>query len=501
MNERDPALGTRAERNPIHQWWRRRLVGTVDHHAVVEKVHEEARWSGHYVFMTLMSAGIAMLGLLLSSPAVVIGAMLISPLMGPIVGFGFGLATFDFSEVRKTLVAIAVGVALAVGFSALIVLSSPIQTVTDEIAARTRPNLFDLMVALFSGLAGTYAMIRGRHGTIVGVAIATALMPPLSVIGFGIATWNATVFFGALLLFLTNLMTIGASAAVLARIYGFGHQLSPRQGWVQATLIVGIFVALAIPLGLALRQIAWETVASHQSREVIAAQFGPLARLHQIDINYDREPIRISATVFTPEYRRSAEQDSERALAATLLRPVEVNIDQYQVGVENGDVEAAQVSAARGGASEQGAARVAERLALVAGVDPGEVIVDRGARRARVRAAQLAGADLAAYQALERRVAGFEPRWNLVLVPPPVSLPDVSFTGGEPDEEGLAAMEIAVWAARRLQLPIGVSAADPTRAELIAEALRLMGAETEIEPPEGVSDGPVLLRWLAPRVR
>jgi uncharacterized hydrophobic protein (TIGR00271 family) len=501
MNERDPALGTRAELNPLQIWWQRRLVGTVDHHSVVEKVHEEARWSGHYVFMTLMSAGIAMLGLLLSSPAVVIGAMLISPLMGPIVGFGFGVATFDFAEVRKTLGAIGVGVALAVGFSALIVLLSPIQTVTDEIAARTRPNLFDLMVALFSGLAGTYAMIRGRHGTIVGVAIATALMPPLSVIGFGLATSNSTVFLGALLLFLTNLMTIGASAAVLARIYGFGHQLSPRQSWLQATLIIGIFVALAIPLGLALRQIAWETLASHQSREVIAGQFGPLARLHQIDINYDSDPIRIAATVFTPEYRRNAEAESERMLTGALLQPVDVNIDQYQVGVENGDVEAAQVSAARGAATEQGAARVAERLALVAGVAPDDVIVDRGARRARVRATQLPGADLAAYRALERRASAFEPRWNLLLVPPPVPLPEIRFEGDRPDQEGLAALEIAVWAARRLQLPIGIVTSDAERAELLARALRLMGVDAEVESVEPAPGAAVQLRWLAPRVR
>ena len=83
---------------------------------------------------------------------------------------------------------------------------SPIQTVTEEIAARTQPNLFDLLVALFSALAGSYAVIRGREGTIVGVAIATALMPPLAVVGFGLATLNWTVFGGALGLFIPNLV-------------------------------------------------------------------------------------------------------------------------------------------------------------------------------------------------------------------------------------------------------------------------------------------------------
>ena len=117
-----------------------------------------------------MSAGIAILGLLLSSPAVVIGAMLISPLMGPIVGLGFGLATFDGTRSGGQPLALsAPGVVLALVFCSLfIALLSPLRLVTSEISSRTRPNLFDLLVALFSGLAGTYAVIRGRHGAIVG---------------------------------------------------------------------------------------------------------------------------------------------------------------------------------------------------------------------------------------------------------------------------------------------------------------------------------------------
>ena len=214
-------------------WWREHVIKAVDHRAVIARVHDDAVWSGHFAFMTLMSAGIAILGLLLSSPAVVIGAMLISPLMGPILGLGFGLALFDLAEIRRALVSLAAGVLLAVFFCALIVLISPLQTVTTEIAARTRPNLFDLGVAIFSGLAGTYAMIRGRQGAIVGVAIAVALMPPLAVMGFGLATLNLPILWGATFLFLTNLIAIGFSAAVLARIYGFAGRLSPRQTGLQ----------------------------------------------------------------------------------------------------------------------------------------------------------------------------------------------------------------------------------------------------------------------------
>ncbi len=292
-----------APASPFGTWWRDHVVKAVDHRSVITHLHDEAIWSGRFAFMTLMSAGIAVLGLLLSSPAVVIGAMLISPLMGPILGLGFGLALFDFAEIRRALLSLIVGVVLAVLFCALIVLVSPLQTVTNEIAARTRPNLFDLGVAIFSGLAGTYATIRGRQGAIVGVAIAVALMPPLAVMGFGLATLNLPILWGASFLFLTNLMAIGFSAAVLARIYGFAGRLSPRQTWLQVLLVLGTLAALAVPLGLALRQIAWEAVASGQARQTIAAQFDENARVSQLVVDYDADPIRVRAVVFTPAVR------------------------------------------------------------------------------------------------------------------------------------------------------------------------------------------------------
>ena len=153
---------------------------------------------------------------------------------------------------RRALVALALGVAVAVGFAALLVIFSPLQTVTDEIAARTRPNLFDLVVALLSGLAGTFATLRSKQGAIVGVAIATAVMPPLATLGFGIATANADVAGGAAFLFFTNLMAIALACAAMARLYGFGASLSPRQGAVQGALILATLVALVVglPIGI-----------------------------------------------------------------------------------------------------------------------------------------------------------------------------------------------------------------------------------------------------------
>ena len=125
MNQTHPATA-RTRRHPLVAWWQRCIVETVDHRAVIEKVQAEAEWSARFAFMIMMSAGIAVLGLLLSSPAVVIGAMLISPLMGPIIGFGFGLALFDSADIRRTTITIAAGVVMAVLFCALIVAMSPL---------------------------------------------------------------------------------------------------------------------------------------------------------------------------------------------------------------------------------------------------------------------------------------------------------------------------------------------------------------------------------------
>ena len=483
----------------LTRYWRTRVIGTVDHIGVNERINDDAGWTARYLFMTTLSAGIAVLGLLLSSPAVVIGAMLISPLMGPIIGLGFALATVDARHIRRAAVALAAGSAFAVLFCAAVVLFSPLQNVTNEIAARTRPNLFDLLVALFSAMAGTYATIRDRAGAIVGVAIATALMPPLATVGFGLATGNIAVLTGALLLFTTNFVTIALTAAVMARMYGFGPTLSPRQTMFQSVAIITTFALLAVPLGFSLRRLAWEGIASASARSAIGDVFGDRARISQLDIDYNSEPLRVSATVLTPRYRADANKAATAALETSLDRPVRVLVEQYRVGTGPGDADAAAVQAAANGAANRVNAEIAgvtERLALVAGVDRGQVFLDRDAHRARVVAAVLPGASLGAYHLLEMRVAQSAPGWQVELVPPAVALQPVSFEGEEPDAAGRAAMVEAIWGARRLGLAIDVRgpvAAAETVIDLLAR-----GGVTATRVGDGDGDA-VALGWAVPR--
>jgi uncharacterized hydrophobic protein (TIGR00271 family) len=447
------------------------VTSGVDHEEVIGRVRADAGWSMHFAVMTILSAGIAILGLLLSSPAIVIGAMLISPLMGPIIGAGFALATFDAAEIRRTLWALLAGTLLALVFCAGIVLLSPIQSVTSEIASRTRPNLFDLLVALFSGLAGTYAMIRGRHGAIVGVAIATALMPPVAVMGFGLATGNWTVLWGSSLLFFTNLMTIAAAAAALARLYGFATDLSPHQTRLQLIILAGSLVILAVPLGLSLKKIAWEAVATSEARSAVAEAFGPDARISELDVRFDSEPLRVNATVLTPKYQQRVEQVVSGRLAERLGKTITVTVDQ--VHTSDGDAAAVDLGKANAVTAARAGSRVAEELALVAGMGPDAVLVDAAHRSAEVRAARLPAAELATYLELERRVAAAEPDWKILLIPPPLPLPRI-----EDKDSREAAVSTAAWAAQRLKLPVLISGPEAD-AETVEQQLRSAGVATQ----------------------
>ena len=178
-----------------------------------------------YWLQILFSAGIATLGLVLNSPAVIIGAMLISPLMGPILAAGLALASGDMALGLRSLAKLFLSSVLAIGFAVLLVAILPFREMTDEITARTQPNTLDLVIALFSGAVGSIAVCRDVKGvatSIPGVAIAVALMPPLCVAGYGlglILTFDVQtgwrVASGGGLLFLTNLVAITFTAMIV----------------------------------------------------------------------------------------------------------------------------------------------------------------------------------------------------------------------------------------------------------------------------------------------
>jgi len=162
---------------------------------------------------------VASVGLNMNSPAVVIGAMLISPLMGPINGVGYSVATYNFDLLKRSLKNIAFASAAGLLASTIYFLMTPIHTEHSELLARTSPTIYDVLIATFGGLAGIIAISSKNKGNVIpGVAIATALMPPLCTAGYGISIGNWAYFFGAMYLFLINSVFIALSAMVVSQL-------------------------------------------------------------------------------------------------------------------------------------------------------------------------------------------------------------------------------------------------------------------------------------------
>lgn len=480
----------------LRRWWNIWVVGSLDHDAVLRQISEDSGWSGRYAFLVVVSVTISLLGLLMPSVAVLIGAMLLSPLMMPIIGLGFSIATFDTREMRRSATALVLGSATAVLLSVLMVWLSPIQTITSEIASRTRPTLFDLLVALLSAVAGAYALIRGKGGTVVGVAIAIALMPPLAVVGFGIATANWTVFSGALLLFATNAITIAITAAVVARAYNFGSHLSPQHtGW-QLVLFVVALGTLSTPLGAGLRQIAFEAVAQRQVRDIIRDRFPDGSRLGQLDIDYDAKPLRIRAVMLTPKIDMSADEILSGLIRERLNRDVDLHVDQLKTSLDPKGAEADQISqASTAGSAGSSRTQATADLALIAGVAPEDVQIEQDGRSLRVAARPLTGLGLAGYRELEDRAARALPQWSVALSPPQdTPAPPIAITGGIVDNEDL---DVAAWASARLKRNIRVLGGTPGQRQAIAQGLISRGGTAAAVSP---SSGRIRLDWATDRV-
>ncbi len=196
--------------------------GEDDKEKILENVKSGITFRGANLWILACAIIVASVGLNVNSTAVVIGAMLISPLMGPIVGAGFALGIYDFDLIRKSLKNLLISTLVGLIFSSVYFFISPFKEPTEEILARTAPNLYDVLIAFFGGLVGVIAITRVEKGNpIPGVAIATALMPPLCTAGFGLATGNYKFFFGAMYLYIINCVFICISTFLIVKYLGY----------------------------------------------------------------------------------------------------------------------------------------------------------------------------------------------------------------------------------------------------------------------------------------
>ncbi|WP_297802113.1 DUF389 domain-containing protein [uncultured Brevundimonas sp.] len=453
--ESKPSSTIRETRGLILRTIARARLG-VEHDATADAVYENGGITGRYLMMTVISASIAALGLMLNSPAVVIGAMLVSPMMGPIVALGFSLALLDFAELKQSLGAIVVGVGVALFVAVLLVLLSPLKEPTAEIIARTRPNFFDLLIAVFSGVAGAYAVIRQRGDTIIGVAIATALMPPVVTVGFGIGTADWHIAGGAFFLFMTNLVAIALAATVTAGFYGFHPRLLERPAPWRGIAVIVAFLLLAIPLGFSLRAIALESRATAETRLAVEQIFADYdSRITQLEARADGKQVNVWTLVSTRQMVADAQTRLQDRLTAALHVPVNVKVDQLVVA----DPSASRSIAPSPTIDPRNA--LARRLADAVPFDTQGVLLDAEGGKAVIPLSASTGLDLKAAYALEaalrQRFEGVDVR----VIPPLSPLDAVPLADR-------SARQRALWAMHRWQASPTISLCQPQEITLEA---------------------------------
>ncbi len=199
------------------------LASEVDDFAVIhDSIEKGVIFKGTNLWILMFAIIVASVGLNMNSTAVVIGAMLISPLMGPINGMGYSLATYNFPLFRISIKNFSFAVLASLVASTAYFAMSPVSTAHSELLARTSPTIYDVLIAFFGGLAGIVATTSKLKGQVIpGVAIATALMPPLCTAGYGLATAQFEYFFGALYLFTINTVFIGLAAVFITKVLQF----------------------------------------------------------------------------------------------------------------------------------------------------------------------------------------------------------------------------------------------------------------------------------------
>lgn len=217
---------------------------------VLDNVVRNTSFRGANLWILACAIVVASVGLNVNSTAVIIGAMLISPLMGPIVGAGFALGTYDFALLKKSGKNLLIATVVSLVVSTLYFLISPFKDAQSELLARTSPNIYDVLIAFFGGLVGVIAITRAEKGNpIPGVAIATALMPPLCTAGYGLAMGNYAYFLGALYLYTINCFFIGIATFVIVKYLNYplvNHVNKLKQKQIRNTISM-LIILLLVP--------------------------------------------------------------------------------------------------------------------------------------------------------------------------------------------------------------------------------------------------------------
>jgi len=304
-----------------------------DYRGTMQLVKSDVEFHSGNIWALVFASLIASVGLNVNSTAVIIGAMLISPLMGPIVGAGFGLATNDFRLLRRSVRNMLIAAAVALVASTLYFVLSPLEEVQSELLARTRPTLYDVLIAMFGGGAGVIAVSRkSTKGNVVpGVAIATALIPPLCTAGFGLAQRNLWFFLGALHLFFINTLFICLATLALARLMHFRRvaELDSSHILRMRITITAITLAIVIPSIYTGWNIIQETRFKNVARRFISENLNLSDRaILNPDLNYSPKGSLIKATLLGKPLSKNELHELKEKLSAYGLKNTDLILNQ-----------------------------------------------------------------------------------------------------------------------------------------------------------------------------
>lgn len=301
-------------------------AGEEDFKELFVGLRQGAGVSSAYIILMILSTLLSTTGLFQNSAPVIIGAMILAPLMAPIISFSMGVVRGDKELLKAGTATLVIGIATALLFSCLYTYFMPLSMLTDEMRGRLNPNILDLMVAIFSGIAGAYAHAKAEVAkSLAGVAIAVALVPPLSVAGIGIGWFDGEIVYSSFLLFLTNLAGITLAAALTFLMLGFSPVKRATRGIILTTLFL---VIVTVPLLVSFSKVVEQNKIFRQLQSVerLVAE-GRTISIRPLSVDLSKEvPVIYLETISASALRAEELQKIKEEVADAIGRPAVLNI-------------------------------------------------------------------------------------------------------------------------------------------------------------------------------
>lgn len=303
-----------------------------EEHEVADDIIKGIEFKGANLWILIFAIFMASLGLNVNSTAVIIGAMLISPLMGPIIGIGFSIGVNDFATLKRSFKSFGVATVFSIATATIFFIFSPITEAQSELLARTSPTIYDVFIALFGGLAGAVALATNQKGNVIpGVAIATALMPPLCTAGFGLATGNLPFFMGALYLYFINSVFIALATFIVVRTMKFGKKVfidKEREKNVRKYIVVITVVTMIPAIFLTLGIVRKTMFESSANRFINNELTFDNTQIISRNISHDKDSSLISVVILGDEVSEKRIKEAMSKMPAYDLKNTKLIVRQ-----------------------------------------------------------------------------------------------------------------------------------------------------------------------------